>query len=199
MTIEFTTAYTKTPVVEFSWPVEGIQPLFDDYQTWENESDFKGGSYTGMSKRLFKKAEQVRGTPAWDNLEYAMSSSKNQLVEKMLEIDKEFRWPNMPIQISNQLCVYARLVSDLAGHDMNPHIDNRSVYAAGYLNVFDNKPVTVVSTNKLPIFNLSRYRAPGKKGHGAIWLNTNNSWHWVNKASKDRRIVLFTFHLVPWN
>jgi hypothetical protein len=152
-----------------------------------------------MSRRISKKAEQVKGTPAWDDLEVAMVSSKYQLVKKMLEIDTEHRWPNIPAQISNQVHVYARLVSDLTGYSMNPHIDNRSVYAAGYLNVFDNESLTVVSTKKPSMFNLSKYRAPGKAGSGTIWLNTENSWHWVNKVSRDRRIILFTFHMVPWN
>jgi hypothetical protein len=200
MTIEFVTAYTKTPVVEFDWPVRDLQPLFDDYQEWQPNTNLKGGDYDGVDLRLCKKSDQFdKQSQSLNNFELALDSSKNQLVKKMLEIDTNYRWPDMPAQISNQLRVYVSLISDLKGYRMDPHIDNRSVYAAGYLNIFDNESLTVISTKKSSIFNLSKYRAPGKQGRGAIWLNTDNSWHWVNTVSKDRRIILFTFHLVMWD
>lgn len=199
MSIEFTTAFTDTPVVEFSWPVTELQPLFNNYQGWQAESDLRGGGYEGMFRRLTKSTEQIKKiSQPWDTFESALHSSKINLVKKMLEIDTGYRWPDIPKQIANQLHIYASLISDLKGYNMGPHIDNRTVYAAGYLNIFDNESLTVVSTNRSSLLNRSQYRAPGKQGQGVIWLNTDNSWHWVNTASKDRRIVFFTFQLVPW-
>jgi hypothetical protein len=100
------------------------------------------------------------------------------------------------------MVVYLSLVTDLAGYKMDPHIDNRTVYAAGYLNIFDNESLTVISTQRSSMFGIQKpkqYRASGSKGLGTIWLNTENSWHWVNTASKTRRIVMISFHIVPWN
>jgi hypothetical protein len=130
-----------------------------------------------------------------------MNNVKLQLVKHMLKIDTENRWPNIPEQISKQMVVYLSLVTDLPGYKMEPHIDNRTVYAAGYLNVFDNESLTVVSTQKESMFRFQKskqYNAPGDQGRGVIWLNTDNSWHWVNSVSQTRRIIMISFHIVPW-
>jgi hypothetical protein len=137
----------------------------------------------------------------WKKLISVIDSVKLQLIKHMLEIDTEKRWPNIPEQISKQIVVYLSLVTDLPGYKMDPHIDNRTVYAAGYLNVFDNESLTVISTRRSSIFGIQKpkqYCAPGNQGRGSIWLNTDNSWHWVNSASQTRRIVMISFHIVPW-
>jgi hypothetical protein len=201
MTIKFTTAFTESPVVEFEYSVGGLQSLFDDYQNWKPNLDLNGLGYDLLTKRLIKASDNLPGAE-WSNFNAALENSKRDLVEKFLKIDTEKRWPNIPTQISNQLVIYKSLVADMPGYKMNPHIDNRSVYAAGYLNVFDNNPVTVLSTQQNSTFGFNRaeeYHAPGKKGIGAIWLNTDNSWHWVNTVSQDRKIIMITFQIVPWN
>lgn len=200
MTIEFISAYTKTPVVEFNWPVDAIQPLFDDYQTWNSDKDLKGGDYPGLDKRLSKNPHQIKenSQPLSDFID-TISSSKQKLVEKFLEIDTEYRWPTIPKEIADQLTVYGQLISNLPGYKMGSHLDNRTVYAAGYLNVFDNESVTSISTKKASFFNRSQYKAPGKQGQGVIWLNTENSWHRVRTVSKDRKIIFFTYQIMLWN
>jgi hypothetical protein len=98
--------------------------------------------------------------------------------------------------------VYTSLIVDLKGYSMNPHIDNRTVYAAGYINIFDNESLTVISTTQPNFFGVNKtteYKAPGQKGQGVIWLNTEKSWHWVNKVSRDRKILMLSFQIVPWN
>jgi hypothetical protein len=131
-----------------------------------------------------------------------MDDSKLDLVKKFLEIDTEGRWPNIPDPIANRLAIYVSLITDLKGYQMDQHLDNRSVYAAGYLNIFDNESLTVVSSVKKNFFGKTKetqYHAPGKKGRGVIWLNTENSRHWVNKVSQDRKILMMSFQIVPWN
>jgi hypothetical protein len=200
MSIEFTTAFTETPVVEFSYPVDNLQSLFDDCNTWKSESDLNGLGYTDLSRRLTKTSDKVTGS-AWKGFRQSLEDAKLGLVEQFLQIDTENRWPNMPTQISKHLTVYTTLITDLTGYKMSPHIDNRSVYAAGYLNVFDNESLTVISTRQKSAFGLKKakeYHAPGAKGQGVIWLNTDNSWHWVNQAAQNRRIILMSLQIVPW-
>lgn len=201
MSIDFTTAFTETPVVEFAYPVDNLQSLFDEYESWNPNLDLNGLGYDQLTKRLIKSSDRVHGNE-WKELVAAMNNSKLQLIKHMLEIDTENRWPNIPEQISKHMVVYLSLVTDLAGYKMDPHIDNRTVYAAGYLNVFDNESLTVVSTQRSSMFGIQKpkqYRAPGSQGLGTIWLNTDNSWHWVNSASQTRRIVMISFHIVPWS
>ena len=201
MSIEFTTAFTETPVVEFSYPVDNLQSLFDQYESWNPNLDLNGLGYDQLTKRLTKLSECIPGK-AWRELVSAMDNTKLQLVKHMLEIDTEKRWPDIPEQISKHMVMYPSLVTDLAGYKMSPHLDNRTVYAAGYLNVFDNESLTVISTQQSSMFGFQKpkqYRAPGSQGRGAIWLNTDNSWHWVNSASRTRRIVMISFHIVPWS
>ena len=122
------------------------------------------------------------------------------LIEKFLEIDTQKRWPNISKSISKSMNIYLSLITDLPGYKMVEHLDNRSVYAAGYLNIFDNESLTVINPTKKSIFRkTSGYRAPGEKGRGVIWLNTENSWHWVNKVSQDRKILMMSFQIVPWD
>jgi hypothetical protein len=210
MSITFIPAFTETPVVEFYYPVDNLQPLFDDYKTWSPNLELNGLGYENLTKRLTKGSDQAcsrfEGDDqipkiAWNKLKIALEKSKFNLVDNFLKIDTENRWPNIPKQISDQIVIYRSVVADMPGYAMEPHIDNRSVYAAGYLNVFDNDPVTVISTQKKSTFGLKKtkeYRAPGEKGRGAIWLNTDNSWHWVNQVTQDRRVVMISFQIVPW-
>jgi hypothetical protein len=200
MSIAFTTAFTETPVVEFSYPVDSLQSLFDDYASWCPNLELNGLGYDELTKRLTKSSDKV-SSAKWKELILEMNNVKLQLVKHMLEIDTENRWPNIPEQISKQMVVYLSLVTDLPGYKMEPHIDNRTVYAAGYLNVFDNESLTVVSTQKESMFRFQKskqYNAPGNQGQGVIWLNTDNSWHWVNSVSQTRRIIMISFHIVPW-
>jgi hypothetical protein len=198
MTIEFTTAFTDSPVVEFAYPVDDLQSLFDDYRSWQSEAELNGLEYTDLRYRLTKSCDEVAGPR---KLRQSFENSKLGLVERFLQIDTEKRWPNMPAQISKHITVYAKLVTDLPGYKMSPHLDNRSVYAAGYLNVFDNESLTVVSTQQAVSGSrkVREYHAPGAQGTGVIWLNTENSWHWVNTVSQDRRIIMISLHIVPWS
>lgn len=201
MSIEFTTAFTDTPVVEFKYPVTDLQPLFDGYAGWGANLDLNGLSYEDLNKRLTKDTDKLSGV-GYRNFRTALENSKRNLVEQFLKIDTGLRWPNIPQQISNQLIIYVSRVADLPGYKMGPHIDNRTVYAAGYLNIFDNDSVTVLSTQRTPTFGFKQaeeYHAPGAEGTGAIWLNTDNSWHWVNPVVRDRRILMISLQIVPWN
>jgi hypothetical protein len=201
MTIEFTTANEESPVVEFEYPVDNLQVLFDNYKDWRREDDTRGLEYKELDKRLSRKSNKI------DNLDFtafeqAIEKSKLRLVEKFLTIDTKSRWPNIATSIARRINIYSTLITDLKGYSMNQHIDNRSVYAAGYLNVFDNESLTVISSTKKSFFGKeteTQYHAPGKKGRGVIWLNTENSWHWVNKVSQDRKILMMTFQIVPWD
>jgi hypothetical protein len=201
MTIEFTTANEESPVVEFEYPVDNLQVLFDHYKDWRREDDTRGLEYKELDKRLSRKSNKI------DNLDFTafeqtIEKSKLQLVEKFLAIDTKSRWPNIATSIARRINIYSTLITDLKGYSMNQHIDNRSVYAAGYLNIFDNESLTVISSTKKLFFGKeteTQYHAPGKKGLGVIWLNTENSWHWVNKVSQDRKILMMTFQIVPWD
>lgn len=200
MSIAFTTAFTETPVVEFSYPVDSLQSLFDDYLSWNPNLELNGLGYDELTKRLTKSSDRVPGKE-WKELLKAIDNIKLQLIKHMLEVDTEKRWPNIPEQISKQMVVYLSLVTDLPGYKMEPHIDNRTVYAAGYLNVFDNESLTVVSTQRSSMFGIQKpkqYHAPGEQGRGVIWLNTDNSWHWVNPVSRIRRTIMISFQIVPW-
>ena len=201
MTLEFTTASVEPPVVEFSYDVSELQSFFDGYQLWDPNLDLKGLGYTALDKRLMRPCNVINGA-AWRNFKQAIESSKYDLVQKFLSIDTQKRWPNIPDQISERLTIYRSLIADLPGYSMQPHVDNRSVYAAGYLNIFDNDPVTEIQGQKTSLFGLKKspnYLAPGKAGQGVIWLNTENSWHWVNKVSRDRRILMISLQIVPWS
>ena len=200
MTIEFTTAYTKSPVVEFSWPVEALQTLFEQCRMWNQAPTIEGMGYLELSKRLIKHEYQFTDkNTSWQELVEAVDNSKLQLVKQILSIDTENRWPPLPETIAEHLHVYMYLVTDLEGYSMPAHLDTRSVFAAGYLNVFENESLTEISNKRPSLFNRSKYRAPGKQGQGVLWLNTENSWHWVNKSSKIRRSIFFSIQLIPWN
>jgi hypothetical protein len=198
MTIEFTTANKESPVVEFDFPVDNLQYLFDESQTWSSTKEFNGLGYKGLNKRLIHKSNEISSL-AFDNFSQELENSKLSLVKKFLEIDTQNRWPNISESIFKSMNIYLSLITDLPGYTMAEHLDNRSVYAAGYLNIFDNESLTVINSTKKSIFGKSGYRAPGKKGCGVIWLNTENSWHWVNKVSRDRKILMMSFQIVPWD
>jgi hypothetical protein len=201
MTIEFTTANEESPVVEFEYPVDNLQVLFDNYKDWRTEDDTRGLEYKELDKRLTRKSNKIDNSN-FTAFEQAIEESKLQLVEKFLTIDTKGRWPNIATSIARRINIYSVLITDLKGYSMNQHIDNRSVYAAGYLNIFDNESLTVISSTKKSFFGKeteTQYHAPGKKGRGVIWLNTENSWHWVNKVSQDRKILMMSFQIVPWD
>jgi hypothetical protein len=201
MSIEFTTASVEPPIVEFSYDVSELQNLFDGYQSWDPNLDLKGLGYPALSKRLMRSGNVI-DSPGWWNFKQAIENSKYDLVQKFLSIDTQLRWPNIPEQISNRIIIYRSLVADLSGYSMPPHVDNRSVYAAGYLNIFDNNPVTEVQGQKTPLFSLKKssdYLAPGKAGQGVIWLNTEKSLHWVNEVTRDRRVLMLSLQIVPWS
>lgn len=201
MTIEFVETNKESPIVEFDYPVDDLQVLFNNYKDWGTDDDIKGLEYAGLSKRLIVKSNKIHNT-SFHNFRKEMNDSKLELVKKFLEIDTEGRWPNIPDSIANRLTIYASLITDLQGYQMDQHLDNRSVYAAGYLNIFDNESLTVVSSVKKNFFGKTKetqYHAPGKKGRGVIWLNTENSRHWVNKVSQDRKILMMSFQIVPWD
>jgi hypothetical protein len=200
MTIEFTTANKESPVVEFTYPVDELQSLFDDCQTWKSDMNLQGlKGYNGLSKRLMRKYGEIPSLK-FDNFSQELEKSRLSLINKFLEIDTRDRWPNIPEQINNRMNIYNSLIVDLKGFNMAPHIDNRTVYAAGYINIFDNESLTVISSTKKSIFGkTSGYQAPGEKGRGVIWLNTESSWHWVNKVSRDRKILMMSFQIVPWD
>ena len=125
MSIEFTTAFTDTPVVEFTYPADDLQTLFDGYQEWQPNLELNGLGYEDLNKRLTKGSDKLSGA-GWKNFKTALEDSKRDLVEQFLKIDTGKLWPNIPRQISNQLIIYSSLVADLPGYKMAPHIDNRS-------------------------------------------------------------------------
>lgn len=201
MTIEFIQANKESPVVEFEYPVDDLQSLFDNYRDWAPEADLRGLNYSGLSKRLIVKSNKIHHL-SFDTFKKEIDDSKLALVTKFLEIDTGSRWPEIPNSIANNISVYTSLITDLCGYKMDQHLDNRSVYAAGYLNIFENESLTVIGSVKKNFFGTTKetqYRAPGKKGRGVIWLNTENSRHWVNTVSQDRKILMMSFQIVPWD
>jgi hypothetical protein len=59
MSIAFTTAFTETPIVEFSYPVDSLQSLFDDYASWGPNLELNGLGYDELTKRLTKSSDKV--------------------------------------------------------------------------------------------------------------------------------------------
>jgi hypothetical protein len=201
MTIEFTTANVESPVVEFTYPVDDLQHLFDKCKTWNSNEEFNGLGYKDLNKRLMCKGNTISSL-AFDNFSRELENSKLLLIEKFLEIDTQNRWPNISKSISKSMTIYLSLITDLPGYTMSEHLDNRSVYAAGYLNIFDNESLTVINSTRKSFFGKTKeieYQAPGEKGRGAIWLNTENSWHRVNPVSQDRKTLMMSFQIVPWH
>ena len=81
----------------------------------------------------------------------------------------------------------ATIYKDQAGFAMTPHLDNSHVMAQMVVNLLqDNDTAT-----EFHYFNeLSPcYRAPLKKNHGVIFLNTPGSVHSIANVNKTRWIL----------
>ena len=89
-----------------------------------------------------------------------------------------------------------RILLDSAGFYMEPHLDNRDVFAVVIVNLQDNPEGT--GTKMLNPFGITKrkqdevvYQGPVKKGTGILMFNNWNTWHSIENYSQENRLIAY--------
>lgn len=89
-----------------------------------------------------------------------------------------------------------RILLDSAGFYMEPHLDNRDVFAVVIVNLQDNPEGT--GTKMLNPFGITKrkqdeviYQGPIKKGTGILMFNNWNTWHSIENNSQENRLIAY--------
>ena len=89
-----------------------------------------------------------------------------------------------------------RILLDSAGFYMEPHLDNRDVFAVVIVNLQDNPEGT--GTKMLNPFGITKrkqdevvYQGPIKKGTGILMFNNWNTWHSIENYSQQDRLIAY--------
>tara|TARA_Y100000004_G_C8830814_1_gene376089 strand:+ start:191 stop:787 length:597 start_codon:yes stop_codon:yes gene_type:complete len=89
-----------------------------------------------------------------------------------------------------------RILLDGAGFYMEPHLDNRDVFAVVIVNLQDNPEGT--GTKMLNPFGITKrkqdevvYQGPIKKGTGILMFNNWNTWHSIENYSQENRLIAY--------
>lgn len=89
-----------------------------------------------------------------------------------------------------------RILLDSAGFYMEPHLDNRDVFAVVIVNLQDNPEGT--GTKMLNPFGITKrkqdeviYQGPIKKGTGILMFNNWNTWHSIENYSQENRLIAY--------
>lgn len=91
-----------------------------------------------------------------------------------------------------------RILLDGGGFYMEPHLDNRDVFAVVIVNLQDNPEGS--GTQMISPFerrpsmkDQTVYQGPTKKGTGILFFNNWNTWHRIeNNSNKNRLIAYYT-------
>ena len=101
--------------------------------------------------------------------------------------NEKFRWDN------NYL---PKILIDSPGFFMDPHIDNRVVFAILIINLQDNPEGT--GTQMLSPFGKTAktidevvYQSPTQKGTGILMFNNWNTWHKIENKTDSNRFIAY--------
>jgi len=101
--------------------------------------------------------------------------------------NQKFKWNNKDSP---------RILLDGAGFYMEPHLDNRDIFAVVIVNLQDNPEGT--GTKILNPFGITKrkqdeviYQGPIKKGTGILMLNNWNTWHSIENYSQENRLIAY--------
>ena len=79
---------------------------------------------------------------------------------------------------------------------MEPHLDNRDVFAVVIVNLQDNPEGT--GTKMLNPFGITKrkqdevvYQGPIEKGTGILMFNNWNTWHSIENYSQENRLIAY--------
>lgn len=101
--------------------------------------------------------------------------------------NQKFKWSNTFIP---------HVLLDSPGFYMEPHLDNRNVFAVVIVNLQDNPEGT--GTKLLNPFGITKrkqdevvYQGPIKKGTGILMFNNWNTWHSIENYSQENRLIAY--------
>jgi hypothetical protein len=92
-----------------------------------------------------------------------------------------------------------RVLQDLPGFNMDPHLDNRAVFGVVIVNLKDNPAGS--GTTILDQFRKKQiYQGPTEKGTGILLFNNWNTWHMIaNNSEEDRLVSYYTLSIDHMN
>jgi hypothetical protein len=179
---------SEPPIIGFQYDVSKLQSIYN--RELPTHEQGLGHSKQQLRKLYFGEDENFY------EFQQAFKESIPGIVSKFIEMDQKQklmpkRWPTDKVDdISNRIQLQMFPIIDMPGYSLGSHLDQRTWFATGLLNVIDNHPVTFFTKRQHKNF-LDRpfYTVEGKAGEGVLWLNTESTWHHMKTVPHERKII----------
>ena len=170
----------NTPI----WEIEIKDDVLDTPEfesTLRNNDNFEvSQTHNNSLRSLFKKT----GTVA-DLLNDSQKDFLLDLVSQTQSFQSRYAMPFTHYQ--KKTYWFATVIKDHAGFDMPPHIDNSHIVVQMVVNLLqDNETSTEFYKHNESV---PCYRAPLKRNHGVIFLNTPGAMHRIANVNQTRWIL----------
>ena len=194
--LEFTEIIKEPPIIGFDYDVTGMDTSYQREEV--SDPSVQGYSHDHQNLRRVFHGESKE----FNSFKSTITESIPAIVEKFIRMDQEqkispHRWPSHEVDsIAKRIRLQLLPVIDMPGFKLGSHIDQRSWFATGLLNVSDNVSVTRFTKKKRSLITPSYYKAEGRAGKGVLWLNTESTWHHMERVPHERKIIQINLLLI---
>jgi len=186
----------EPPIIGFDYDVTGMDTSYER----EEVSDPSSHGYSHEHQQLRRVFHGE--SKEFNKFKSALIDSIPSMVETFIRMDQQqkvspHRWPAHEVDnIAKRIRLQLLPVIDMPGFKLGSHIDQRSWFATGLLNVSDNVSVTRFTKKRKSLITPCYYKAEGRAGKGVLWLNTESTWHHMERVPHERKIIQINFLLI---
>lgn len=187
----------EPPIIGFDYDPSGLSNCYNRELTSDPSEIGYGHEHQSLRRLFYAENKGFR------DFYNSISESIPSIIKTFIDMDQAQnkmpkRWPTNKIHsIAERIKLEVFPIIDMPGFSLGSHIDQRSWFATGLINVTDNHPVTVFTRKKQgSFFNRPFYKVEGQAGKGVLWLNTESTWHHMERVPHERKIIQINFVLV---
>ena len=179
----------EPPIIGFDYDACDLESVYSREMISDPSEQGLGHPYQNLRRLFFGETE---GFKSFYN---TVQNSIPSIVEKFVSMDQQQRrmpkrWASHDVKkIASNIKLQMLPVIDMPGYRLGSHLDQRTWFATGLLNVSDNVSVTHFTKKKNSMFARSYYKAEGTSSKGILWLNTESTWHHMTPVPHVRKII----------
>jgi len=186
----------EPPIIGFDYDVSKLQSIYNREMPSDPGEQGLGHSKQNLRRLFFGEDKNFY------EFQNSFKQAVPDIVSKFIEMDQKQtampkRWPSHKAdELAKRLSLDIWPVIDMPGFSLSSHLDQRTWFATGLLNICDNKPVTYFTKKQKRMFVKPFYEVDGSAGSGVLWLNTESTWHHMKTVEHQRKIVQISLVLL---
>jgi len=187
--LELKSIVDEPPIIGFEYDTGDLESVYSREMISDPSEQGLGHPYQNLRRLFYGESKGFK------NFYKTVQDSIPSIVEKFISMDQQQnkmpkRWASHDVErIARSIKLQMLPVIDMPGFQLGSHLDQRTWFATGLLNISDNVSVTHFTKKKDSMFTKSYYKAEGASSKGILWLNTESTWHHMTPVPHERKII----------